>query len=209
MTILVVATGNLGKLTEIQSYLSHFPLELALKPANLEIEESESTFGGNARLKASQVAMVTHQWAIADDSGLAVDALDGAPGVFSARYGTTDAERIDRLLKALANNPNRGAQFVCAIAIANPTGKLVLEAEGICRGEILLEPRGVNGFGYDPIFWVAEYGLSFAEMEPQLKAKTSHRGQAFAALLPQLEQKILNLDTPRSEETGILKNTKH
>jgi XTP/dITP diphosphohydrolase len=83
-----------------------------------------------------------------------------------------------------------------------------LEAEGICRGEILAEPRGVNGFGYDPIFWVAEYGLSFAEMEPQLKAKTSHRGQAFAALLPQLEQKMLNLDAPRSEEKGILRNIK-
>lgn len=183
---LVVATGNPGKLQEMQAYLANLDWELTLKPAELEIEETGKTFAANACLKASQVAQTTGNWAIADDSGLQVDALNGAPGIYSARYGKTDRERILRLLGELGDSSNRQAQFVCAIAIARPDGAIKLEAEGICHGRILHAPRGTAGFGYDPIFSVPAYQMTFAEMEPELKHKVSHRGQAFQNLLLQL-----------------------
>ena len=182
MTILVVATGNPGKLREMQVYLADLGWELQLKPPELEIEETGDTFAANAALKASEVALATGKWAIADDSGLAVDALDGAPGIYSARYGKTDPERIERLLLELGNELNREAQFVCAIAIANPDGAIVLQVEGISRGEILRTPRGTGGFGYDPIFYVPQAGLTFAEMTPEIKRYHSHRGKAFELL---------------------------
>ena len=188
MTVLVVATGNPGKLREMQAYLSDKGWELQLKPPELEIEETGDTFAANAALKASAVAQATGEWAIADDSGLEVDALKGAPGIYSARYGNTDAERIERLLRELGEQENRGAQFVCVVAIAHPDGAIALQVEGICRGEILQAPRGTGGFGYDPIFYVPEQGLTFAEMTPEMKRRYSHRGKAFEALLPQLSQ---------------------
>jgi XTP/dITP diphosphohydrolase len=187
MTKLVVATGNPGKLTEMQAYLTGLPLELVLKPSDLEIDETGTTFMENAILKASQVAIATGEWAIADDSGLMVDALGGAPGLYSARYGKTDADRIGRLLEALGDRPDRGAQFVCAVAIARPDGAVALQAEGICRGQILTEPRGSGGFGYDPIFYVPPEHMTFAEMPAATKHAISHRGRAFETLLPQLQ----------------------
>lgn len=183
---LIVATGNPGKLKEMQAYLADSGWELSLKPEELEIEETGETFAANACLKASQIAKATGQWAIADDSGLQVDALDGAPGVYSARYARNDAERIARVLSELGAEINRKAQFVCVIAIASPDGEIVLQSEGICRGVILHAPRGTRGFGYDPIFYVPDKQLTFAQMTPQLKRSLSHRGKAFTALLPQL-----------------------
>lgn len=188
MTLLVVATGNPGKLREMQTYLADLGWELQLKPPELEIEETGDTFTANACLKASEIGKATGEWAIADDSGLEVDVLDGAPGIYSARYGKTDGERIERLLGELGNELDRGAQFVCVVAIARPDGAIALQAEGICRGEILRAPRGTGGFGYDPIFYVPESGLTFAEMTPEMKRRYSHRGKAFKALLPQLSQ---------------------
>lgn len=193
MTLLVVATGNPGKLREMQTYLADQRWELQLKPPELEIEETGYTFTANACLKASAVAKATGEWAIADDSGLEVDALDGAPGIYSARYGNTDTERIERLLEELGNELNREAQFVCVVAIARPDGAIALQAEGVCRGEILRAPRGTGGFGYDPIFYVPEQRLTFAEMKPEIKRRYSHRGKAFEALLPQFS----NLDAMR------------
>ena len=186
MTLLVVATGNSGKLKEMQAYLTDSGWELTLKPEELEIEETGDTFAANACLKASQVAQATANWAIADDSGLQVDALGGAPGVYSARYGKTDSDRIARLLSELGDTPNRQAQFVCAVAIASPDGTIALESEGVCRGEILHAPRGSGGFGYDPIFYVPEMQLTFAQMTSELKRSVSHRGKAIAALLQKL-----------------------
>lgn len=186
--LLVVATGNPGKLREMQAYLTDLGWELSLKPDDLEVEETGETFAANACLKASQVAKATGNWAIADDSGLQVDALAGAPGIYSARYAKTDRERIARLLRELGEQRNRQAQFVCAVAIASPDGAIALQAEGICRGEILPTPRGTGGFGYDPIFYVPAFAMTFAEMPPQLKHKISHRAQAFQALIPQLEK---------------------
>ncbi|KAF3887610.1 MULTISPECIES: RdgB/HAM1 family non-canonical purine NTP pyrophosphatase [Nostocales] len=187
MTLLVVATGNPGKLREMQAYLANANWELTLKPQELEVEETGETFAANACLKASQVAKATGNWAIADDSGLQVDALNGAPGVYSARYGTTDSDRIARLLRELGDTPNREAQFVCAIAIARPDGTIALQTEGICHGEILYEPRGTGGFGYDPVFYVPQMQLTYAEMTPEMKRSISHRGKAFDTLLQKLE----------------------
>ena len=186
--LLVVATSNPGKLKEMQAYLQDLGWELQLKPEELEIEETGDTFIANACLKASEIAKATGEWSIADDSGLMVDALDGQPGIYSARYGKTDADRISRLLRELGGEQNRQAQFVCAIAIARPDGTIALQVEGICRGEILHSPRGTGGFGYDPIFYVPTQQQTFAEMTPDLKRSYSHRGQAFQSLLPQMEK---------------------
>jgi len=198
--LLVVATGNPGKLREMQAYLANLGWELTLKPEELEVEETGDTFAANACLKASQVANSTGNWAIADDSGLQIDALGGAPGVYSARYGKTDSERIARVLTELDNQTSRQAQFVCAVAIARPDGAIALQSEGVCRGEILQSPRGNGGFGYDPIFYVQELQLTFAQMTPDLKRSISHRGKAIEALLPQLEK-------VRSRDTGYRVST--
>jgi XTP/dITP diphosphohydrolase len=188
MTVLVVATGNPGKLKEMQTALAGLEWEVTLKPPELDVEETGATFAENACLKASEIAIATGEWAIADDSGLEVEALDGAPGVYSARYGKTDADRIERLLNELGNELNREAQFVCVIAIARPDGTIALQAEGICPGRILHSPRGSGGFGYDPIFYVPDQRLTFAEMSSEQKRLVSHRGKAFQALLPQLNE---------------------
>ncbi|MEB3280666.1 MAG: RdgB/HAM1 family non-canonical purine NTP pyrophosphatase [Lyngbya sp.] len=184
---LVVATGNPGKLEEMKAYLSELDVELQLKPDEIEVEETGETFIENACLKASEVAKATGQWAIADDSGLTVDALNGAPGVYSARYGTSDRDRIERVLRELGNSSNRKAAFVCAMAIASPDGEIAIQLEGVCPGEILESPKGDGGFGYDPIFYVPAEQKTFAEMSPEQKHLISHRGQAFKVLLPQLQ----------------------
>lgn len=191
---LVVATGNPGKVSEMQAHLSGLPVSLVIKPDSIEVEETGTTFQENARLKASHVAMAMGEWAIADDSGLAVDALNGSPGIYSARYGKNNTERINRLLTELGPNPNRTAQFICAVSVACPDGSIVLETEGCCFGEILHTPKGIGGFGYDPIFFVPSQGMTFAEMEADVKQRISHRGKAFQQLLPRLKTSFLNRD---------------
>ena len=186
MKNLIVATSNPGKLQEMQDYLTGIPWQLQLKPPSLEIEETGTTFRENAILKSSLVAKALGEWAIADDSGLAVNALNGRPGIYSARYGQDDGDRISRLLDELGDNLDRRAQFVCAVAIANPQGEIVLESQGICQGEILSGAQGENGFGYDPIFYVPSAKKTFAEMSPEMKRQLSHRGLAFAQILPKL-----------------------
>lgn len=185
---LVVATGNPGKLREMQAYLADAGWELTLKPEDLDVEETGETFAENACLKASEIAKFTGNWAIADDSGLAVNALNGSPGVYSARYGSSDTERITRLLTELGDEKNRQAKFVCAIAVANPQGEIIIQSEGICHGEILFAPSGDGGFGYDPVFYVPEKQLTFAQMTTDLKKSISHRGNALKALVPQLKK---------------------
>ena len=188
MTTVVVATGNPGKLAELKDYLQVLDWTLSLKPEEIEVEETGATFIENARLKASEVAIATYSWAIADDSGLSVDALGGAPGVYSARYGDSDADRINRVLRELGDETNRQAEFVCAIALARPDGTIALETEGRCPGSILTEGQGAGGFGYDPIFFVQAQGKTFAEMTNAEKERYSHRGIAFDQLMPQLKK---------------------
>ena len=189
---LVIASGNAGKVREFGHLLAGLGLEIQPQPEGLEVEETGATFAENARLKASAVARACREWALADDSGLSVDALGGAPGVHSARYADSDSARIARLLQELddanrsAANPSRQAHFAAALALADPSGTIRLEVEGRCPGVILDAPRGTGGFGYDPVFLVPEAGLTFAEMPSTLKAKLGHRGRAFAQLTPAL-----------------------
>jgi XTP/dITP diphosphohydrolase len=188
MRKLILATSNLGKLKEFQNYLTGLDWVLELKPETLDVEETGDSFMANACLKATTVATTLKEWAIADDSGLMVDALNGRPGIYSARYGKTDLERIERLLAELGTEKNRQAHFVCALVVASPDGSIVLQVEGVCTGEILFTPQGDKGFGYDPIFYLPEYEQTFAQMSPSVKRQLSHRGKAFNALLPQLKQ---------------------
>ena len=195
---LVLASGNAGKVREFARLLADLGLEISPMPPDLEVEETGATFAENARLKAVGVAQATGCWALADDSGLEVAALGGEPGVLSARYAPTDGARIERLLKELAQAEHdarpklkdgyRGARFVAALALADPLGQVVVEVEGVCQGSILHEPMGEGGFGYDPVFWVEEVGQSFAQMDPALKARLSHRGRAVEALKPRLQE---------------------
>ena len=192
MRILVIASGNAGKVREFGALLADLGLNTQPQPEGLEVEETGSSFADNARLKAEAVARATGCWALADDSGLSVEALGGAPGVHSARYADSDSARIERLLRELsdvgASSPTvRSAHFTAALALANPQGEIVLEVEGICPGTILEAPRGSGGFGYDPVFFVPEAELTFAEMPHSQKAALGHRGRAFAALKPRLE----------------------
>ena len=188
MKTLVIASSNPGKIHEFENLLRALPLNVRPQPESLEVEETGSTFAANAQLKAKTVACVTGEWALADDSGLSVDALDGAPGVHSARYANSDPERIQRLLNALQNCSEREAHFCAALCIAAPDGRVLLEVEGRCQGRITTAPRGDQGFGYDPIFEVKDTGLTFAEMALAEKKQYGHRGRAFTALEPKLRK---------------------
>ena len=188
MKTLVIASSNPGKIHEFENLLRALPLNVRPQPESLEVEETGSTFAANAQLKAKTVACVTGEWALADDSGLSVDALDGAPGVHSARYANSDPERIQRLLNALQNCSEREAHFCAALCIAAPDGRVLLEVEGRCQGLITTAPRGDQGFGYDPIFEVKDTGLTFAEMALAEKKQHGHRGRAFTALEPKLRK---------------------
>lgn len=185
LTRLVIASGNPHKVTEIREMLALVDLEVVCQPKGLEIEETGRTYAENARLKAETVARLCGEWALADDSGLEVDALQGRPGLYSARYAPTDPEKIHRLLHELGDGLYRGARFVSAMAVADPQGTTRLEGFGLCYGLILHEPDGV-GAGYDPVFYVREAGCSYARMSAHLKSKLGSRGKAARSMAPQL-----------------------
>jgi len=185
---LLVATTNEGKLSELRDLLgdSRFKIcSLNNLPDLVRIDESGATFVENASLKASGYAIQAGILTLADDSGLEVCALRGAPGVLSARYAgehASDADRINKLLNdlSLVGSDNRSARFVSAIAIANNSGKILDVSLGSCEGMIANAPRGSAGFGYDPIFVPNGYDLTFAELLPEMKNQISHRAQALA-----------------------------
>jgi XTP/dITP diphosphohydrolase len=183
--ILVLASGNPGKLKELQNYLEATGWSIEAKPADLDPEETGTTFSENARIKAQAVATFLGKPALADDSGLEVWSLGGRPGVHSARYGPDDQGRIARLLEELKDQSDRSARFVCALCIAGPDGSIWIETEGVCTGEILTEPQGSGGFGYDPVFYVPELNKTFAQLNPKEKLQYSHRGKALNALKEQ------------------------
>jgi len=201
---IVLATRNAGKVKEFQQLLKDFPVEIK----NLndfgpipEVEEDGETFDDNAYKKASFTAKVLGLPAIADDSGLVVDALDGAPGVLSARYAgdkATDQENIEKLLRAMQQQNNRKAAFECVISIAVPSGP-ALTYEGRCEGEITLEPRGNSGFGYDPVFLYPQYGKTFAEIPGEEKNKVSHRGKALAEVVAEFDKILAWLNARLTE----------
>lgn len=188
----VVATNNEGKRRELQVLLpSTFalvsPRELELA---LDVDETEDTFEGNALLKARAFAAASGLHALADDSGLEVDALGGAPGVRSARYAgddATDADNVDELLRALAGEHARSARFRCVLVLVAPNGDVVARAEGRCEGAITSAPRGDGGFGYDPVFVPAGDTRTMAELSRDEKNAISHRAAAARALRERLE----------------------
>jgi XTP/dITP diphosphohydrolase len=193
LKVLVVATGNPGKLREFHSLLAGLPFVLASQ-AELGVTappETGSSFLANALLKARHAAAATGYAALADDSGLEVDALGGAPGIHSARYagpGADDAANNAKLLAALEDTPTagRGARYRCALAFIDRATDTQLWTEGVWEGTVLDAPRGAGGFGYDAYFWLPELGMTAAELEPQEKNRRSHRGIALRALREQL-----------------------
>ena len=187
----VLATHNPGKLAEMKEILSALGVEV-LSPAeagvNVEVEETGSTFAENAMLKAKAVCAAAGLPAIADDSGLCVNALNGGPGVYSARYGgeeLDDRGRCILLLNSMRGQSTRAAHFSCAVACAFPNGD-TLEAEGRCDGAIAFAPLGESGFGYDPVFLVPGRGKTFGQLSPEEKGAISHRGKALAAFAEKL-----------------------
>lgn len=189
---ILIATGNRGKLRELRQILEPLGFEVASLadiPPLESPEETGATFSENARLKALFYAQNSGMPAIADDSGLCVDALNGAPGVRSARFagvGATDRANNEKLLATLGDEADRHARFVCVSVCAKPSGECV-EARGECEGEILVAPRGESGFGYDPLFFHAALNSTFAELAPDEKNRISHRGlslRRLAELLP-------------------------
>lgn len=188
----VLATTNKGKVREFAKLLDGV-FENVLSLADIgslpEVIEDGLTFHDNALKKAREIAQYTGKLTLADDSGLLIDALDGRPGVISARYsgkGATDQTNIDKVLEELGDNPNRNARFVCVLALVNPNGD-ELTVEGFCEGEILGELRGEGGFGYDPIFYLPDRGKTMAEIDPEIKNQISHRANALRKLKQELE----------------------
>ena len=192
---LVIATRNMGKLEELKVLMKELPIEIKCLADFDEVEEPAETgrtFAANARMKAQYYAKKTGVPCIADDSGLEVQALDGAPGVRSARYAgekATDAENNEKLLHIMKFQVKRTCRFRCALAVALPNGKVLHEVDGICEGMLLHAPLGEGGFGYDPLFWSTELHKGMAEASMQEKNKISHRGKAIRKLVALWEKK--------------------
>jgi len=204
-TILVIATKNKGKSAEIKGFLKDFPIDV--KDLNdfgpiPEAVEDGKTFEENAYKKASFTAKILGLPALADDSGLEVEALAGEPGVYSARYAgpnATDPENNAKLIQALSGSRDRKARFCCVLSLAVPTGP-ALTYEAFCEGIILDSPRGGSGFGYDPLFLYPSAGKTFAEMTMEEKLAVSHRGRALSILRDEFGKVLLWLDRRRDEE---------
>lgn len=196
--LLVLGTSNRGKGRELAALLAEVKLELltlADFPNAIDVVEDGETFADNARLKATQQARHLKRWVLGEDSGLMVDALGGAPGVYSARYSgpdATDESNNGRLLEQLGETPReeRTARYVCHVTLCDPSGAIRADAESFCAGRILFEPEGSHGFGYDPLFEVVEYGHSFGVLGPEVKARLSHRAKAARQLIPTLVELI-------------------
>jgi XTP/dITP diphosphohydrolase len=194
--LLVLGSHNRKKLGELVDLLAPHAFELktlADFPQAIAVEESGATFAENAKLKASVQAKHLRQWVLGEDSGLSVDALGGAPGVYSARYsdpGATDERNNDLLREKLKGVPleKRTAHYTCYAALSDPQGNIQAESEGLCRGRILFQRAGSGGFGYDPLFEIVECHQTFGELAPAVKAVLSHRSRAIRLLVPQLVQ---------------------
>ncbi len=194
MTKLLVATHNKGKVAEFTDMLQDLEIEwLSLDDVGVteDVEETGLTFRENGVLKARAYAAETGLLTLADDSGLEVDALDGAPGVYTARYGGTGLTAVQRYQKLLNDlkqvpAPQRTARFRCVIVLAAPDGALLGESEGVCEGRIALAPAGDNGFGYDPIFYLPQFDQTMAQLAAAQKHQISHRGRAMQAIAPRL-----------------------
>ena len=190
----ILASQNQHKLVELSAILSQLGFEIALESEyglHVDVDETGTTFEENSLLKAEAVMKASGMPVLADDSGLMVDALDGAPGVYSARYGhkSSDAERIAYLLENLKDVPaeRRTAKFVCVITCLWPDGRRIA-ARGECPGQILFAPKGTGGFGYDPVFYLPELGMTYAELPSEQKNAISHRARALQEFCRKYQQ---------------------
>jgi XTP/dITP diphosphohydrolase len=190
MPDLLIASNNAGKLKEMRKIIGELPIRL-FTLTDLEIvedmAETGNTFVTNAAIKAAGFARLAGMPTLADDSGLAVDILDGRPGVYSARYAgeaASDDERIRKLLTEMKDASDRSARFVCVTTLADADGEIVASVEGVCEGTITEVPRGTSGFGYDPIFLPNGFDKTFAEIDPDTKNRISHRANALSKMLP-------------------------
>jgi XTP/dITP diphosphohydrolase len=195
---LLLATRSSGKLRELIPLLEREAIQLVALgdvPGVPDAEESGRTFEENARIKASHAARTAQMWALGEDSGLEVDALDGRPGIYSARYAGKhgdDAANNAKLVRELSRFENRSARYVCVMALADPQGRIAGTARGVCEGQILLEPRGSGGFGYDPHFLPEAGNLqTMAELDAEMKSALSHRGQALRAMLTMIRLHVV------------------
>ena len=186
MKNLYLASKNKGKIEEYKKLLAGVNCRLLLQQESLEVEEDGLTFRDNAIKKASEVSRKMNNFSIADDSGICIDALGGKPGIYSSRYAENDQKRIERVLRELVGVQDRSAFFIANICVCSPNGEVIIESEAKCHGNIILNPRGKSGFGYDPIFEESATRLTFAEMNNDLKDSCSHRGKALKKSIPDL-----------------------
>jgi XTP/dITP diphosphohydrolase len=195
MIEILIATNNLGKVKEIKDILdSHKIKILTMKdfPPLPKIEEDGKTYQENAVKKARKISEYTGKICLADDSGLEIDYLKGKPGIYSSRWGNSDEERINKVLKLLENVPinKRNAKFVCVVVLVFPNGKIYMVKEE-CKGSITFNPKGEHGFGYDPIFLIPEYDKTFAELGDKIKNQISHRGKAMRRMINIINELVI------------------
>lgn len=180
---IVFATSNPHKLHELNEICADSGIEFVLPSEGFAPIENGSTFEENSLIKAKEAFRVSKTYSLADDSGLCVDALDGAPGLYSARYAGTQDEKIKKLLGELKGFENRRAKFVCCVTLLDDKGEMIFQTVGECHGSIVKERKGINGFGYDPIFKADNYDCTIAELSEEEKNKISHRGKALKNFL--------------------------
>ena len=190
--VLTIASGNPHKVAEIERMLGPLPVDVRRQPDDLDVEETGSTYLENARLKAKAAALRTGTWTLADDSGLEVDALNGAPGLYTARFAPSNEAKLERLIEALGDEPYRTACFRSAMVLCNPEGVCMEEAEGVCWGEVLTAPAYPRA-GIESLFWVREARCSYGQLNDSQLARLGSRGKAARALAPRL-RRCLNLD---------------
>ena len=175
---IVFATGNPHKLEEVNYIAKDSDIEFILPAVGFNPIEDGSTFEENSLKKAQEAYRVSGMMSLADDSGLCIEALNGAPGLYSARYAGSQAEKIERILRELDGVENRKAKFVCCMTLLDNNGKMIYQTTGECHGSIIKEAKGVNGFGYDPVFMPEGYDITIAEMSEDKKNQISHRANA-------------------------------
>ena len=188
-SVLVIASGNPKKVSEISEMLNVLDLIVQKQPDTLNVEETGKSYLENAFLKAKAAAIKTNSWALADDSGLEVDCLDGRPGIFSARYAKNNAEKLNKLIKEMGDTPYRGAKFISCMVLCDPNGKLVKETTGIAWGEILKQPKYPNG-EFESIFWIREANCVYGELSQSQLKKLGSRGKAARELSPFLKEAL-------------------
>jgi non-canonical purine NTP pyrophosphatase (RdgB/HAM1 family) len=186
---LTIASGNPRKVAEIEEMLGPLPLNVLRQPAELEVEETGISYFENALLKASAAAQLTGNWALADDSGLEIDALKGAPGLYTARLAPTDEEKISKLLRSMSDQPYRSARFRSAMVLCSPDGESIESSEGVCWGELLRSPSYPGG-GLESLFWLRETRCSYGEMTAAQLSRLGSRGKAAREMAPRLRQQL-------------------